>query len=67
MIFLPVIVFLLLIILVLLIPITINVKLENGILYLYVFKLRIVEQNIKVSQPRQQTLHKFLRGKNYVR
>jgi len=48
MIFLPVIVFLLLIVLVLLIPITINVKLENGILYLYVFKLRIVEQNIKV-------------------
>lgn len=47
MLFLPVIVFLLLIVVVL-IPISINVKLENGIMYVYLFNIPIVEQNIKV-------------------
>ena len=44
----PVIVFLLCMVVLMFIPISINVKLENGTLYIYLFKFSLVEQNIKV-------------------
>ena len=44
----PVIVFLLCLIVLMFVPISINVKLENGRLYVYLFNLRLVEQDIKV-------------------
>ena len=48
MVFLPVIVFFLLVIIILLIPITINVKLEDGVMYVYFFKILLAKQNVKV-------------------
>ena len=44
----PVIVFLLCLIVLMFVPISINVKLENGRLYVYLFNLRLVEQDTKV-------------------
>lgn len=48
MILIPVIVFLLCLVVLLFVPISINLKLENGTLYVYLFKLKLAEQNIKV-------------------
>lgn len=44
----PVIVFLLCLVVLMFVPISINVKLENGTLYIYLFKFKIAKQNIKV-------------------
>ena len=44
----PVIVFLLCLVVLMFVPISINLKLENGTLYIYFFKFKLAEQNIKV-------------------